>query len=103
MTGEGTTTPNTTDGAVAGVNGSPLAKPVLPVTATVGGIPATVEYYGSASSLIYGVMRILNLAHGNLYALGAFVTAWAIGLALGAGAPNVVLFLLLLVRFIVSR
>ena len=27
-------------------------------------------------SLIYGVMRILNLAHGNLYAIGAFVTAW---------------------------
>src|SRR5438552_1847547 len=25
-------------------------------------------------SLIYGVMRIVNLAHGNLYALGAYVT-----------------------------
>ena len=30
-------------------------------------------------SLIYGVMRIVNLAHGSLYALGAYVTAWAIG------------------------
>jgi branched-chain amino acid transport system permease protein len=30
-------------------------------------------------SLIYGVMRIVNLAHGNLYALGAFVTAWVVG------------------------
>src|SRR2546428_8767129 len=46
-------------------------------------------------SLIYGVMRILNLAHGNLYAIGAFVSAWAIGLALEAGAPTALLFLLL--------
>src|ERR1700745_2674937 len=46
-------------------------------------------------SLIYGVMRILNLAHGNLYALGAFVSAWAIGLAVNAGAPSAVFFLLL--------
>jgi len=29
-------------------------------------------------SLIYGVMRIVNLAHGNLYAFGAYVTAWAV-------------------------
>ena len=46
-------------------------------------------------SLIYGVMRILNLAHGNLYALGAFVSAWAIGLAPGPNTPSVVFFLLL--------
>src|SRR6516162_6354453 len=46
-------------------------------------------------SLIYGVMRILNLAHGNLYALGAFVSAWAIGLAISAGTPSIVFFLLL--------
>src|SRR5512147_2385222 len=45
-------------------------------------------------SLIYGVMRIVNLAHGSLYALGAYVTAWAIG-TLAAGAPLWVLFLLL--------
>jgi branched-chain amino acid transport system permease protein len=45
-------------------------------------------------SLIYGVMRIVNLAHGNLYALGAFVTAWVVGKAL-AGAPTVLLFLVL--------
>src|SRR6185503_2198065 len=45
-------------------------------------------------SLIYGVMRIVNLAHGSLYALGAYVTAWAIG-TFAAGAPLWVLFLLL--------
>ena len=30
-------------------------------------------------SLIYGVMRIVNLAHGTFYALGAYVSAWAVG------------------------
>src|SRR5581483_5605055 len=45
-------------------------------------------------SLIYGVMRIVNLAHGNLYAFGAFVTAWFLGQRL-AGAPTPLLYLLL--------
>jgi branched-chain amino acid transport system permease protein len=45
-------------------------------------------------SLIYGVMRIVNLAHGNLYALGAYVSAWAVGLALGH-APDLALYALL--------
>lgn len=34
-------------------------------------------------SLIYGVMRIVNLAHGTFYALGAYVSAWAVGTAFG--------------------
>src|SRR5256712_4746940 len=29
-------------------------------------------------SLIYGVMRIVNLAHGSLFALGAYVMAWGV-------------------------
>jgi len=45
-------------------------------------------------SLIYGVMRIVNLAHGNLYAFGAYVTAWAVG-TVAAGAPVAVLLVLL--------
>jgi branched-chain amino acid transport system permease protein len=35
-------------------------------------------------SLIYGVMRVINLAHGTLYALGAYISAWAVGGSLGA-------------------
>ena len=30
-------------------------------------------------TLIYGVMKILNIAHGSLYALGAYTAAWGIG------------------------
>lgn len=37
-------------------------------------------------TLIYGVMHIVNLAHGTLYALGAYVAAGAI-LALGSAHP----------------
>jgi len=39
-------------------------------------------------SLIYGVMRIVNLAHGTLYALGAYISAWAVGGAAGAALGN---------------
>jgi branched-chain amino acid transport system permease protein len=45
-------------------------------------------------SLVYGVMRIVNLAHGNLYAVGAFVMAWAVGVA-AASVPPLGLLLLL--------
>ena len=46
-------------------------------------------------SLIFGVMQIVNLAHGSFYALGAYVTAWTVGAAAAAGAPVALLFLLL--------
>src|SRR5216683_1531550 len=50
-------------------------------------------------SLIYGVMRIVNLAHGSLYALGAYVSAWVVGGAVGhavSGALGLAGLLLLL-------
>ncbi len=45
-------------------------------------------------SLIFGVMGIVNLGHGSLYAVGAYVTAWAVGAAVGH-VPVPILFLLL--------
>ena len=51
-------------------------------------------------SLIYGVMRIVNLAHGNIYAFGAYVSAWVVGLLVARAAdgppPSTALLLLLL-------
>jgi len=46
-------------------------------------------------SLIYGVMRIVNLAHGTLYAIGAYMAAWLVGKGVAAGVSPVLLILLL--------
>src|SRR5262249_17949056 len=52
-------------------------------------------------SLIFGVMRIVNLAHGALYGVGAFFTAWLIGRAIAFGVSPGWLFLLLPVGAVV--
>ena len=33
----------------------------------------------SGLTLIYGVMKVLNIAHGSLYAFGAYFMAWLVG------------------------
>jgi branched-chain amino acid transport system permease protein len=45
-------------------------------------------------SLIFGVMGIVNMAHGSFYALGAYVTAWSVAAA-SAAIPPVALFIFL--------
>jgi branched-chain amino acid transport system permease protein len=46
-------------------------------------------------TLVYGVMRIVNMAHGNLFAFGAYTAAWAIGLATSYVHASVLFILLL--------
>ena len=53
-------------------------------------------------SLIYGVMRIVNLAHGSLYALGAFVMAWAVGRLSGGSQPAYLIVLLPVAALVVA-
>jgi branched-chain amino acid transport system permease protein len=38
-------------------------------------------------SLIFGVMGIVNMAHGSFYALGAYITAWSAAAAAGVMPP----------------
>jgi branched-chain amino acid transport system permease protein len=47
-------------------------------------------------SLIFGVMKILNVAHGSFYAFGAFGAATAAGVYADAGAPDAVGFLFMI-------
>lgn len=42
---------------------------------------------GAGLTIIYGVMRILNMAHGSLYALGAYAAASLAGVWLRGGHP----------------
>jgi uncharacterized protein (TIGR03437 family) len=54
-TGEGLTSPAGIDGKPAG---SPAPRPVVqPITATVGGLPAQVQYAGGAPGLVAGVLQ----------------------------------------------
>ena len=52
-------------------------------------------------TLIYGVMNILNVAHGSLYALGAYAAAWSVGEYMATGGPVFVTYGLLLVAALV--
>jgi branched-chain amino acid transport system permease protein len=47
-------------------------------------------------TLVYGVMKILNMAHGSLYALGAYVTATLVGAWFNHGLNPYASFALLL-------
>ena len=64
MTGEGLTA-----GAVDGAIATGQLIPVLPINATVGGVPATVNYSGTAPGLVTGVTQVnvlipMNVASG---------------------------------------
>src|SRR5260221_5181211 len=36
-------------------------------------------------TLIFGVMKVLNVAHGGFYSIGAYTAAWSVGLYFEAG------------------
>jgi uncharacterized protein (TIGR03437 family) len=57
-TGEGATTPFGTDGRIIPAEVTQLNHPVLPVTVTIGGIPAEVQYAGSAPGMVSGMLQI---------------------------------------------
>ncbi len=52
-------------------------------------------------TMIYGVMRILNIAHGGFYAFGAYTAATLVGFYSTTDAPPALVYLLLLVAAIV--
>src|SRR3954447_3619515 len=55
-TGEGVTAPAGVDGLIT--DAAKLRTPILPVSASVGGRPATVFYAGSAPGIVAGVLQV---------------------------------------------
>lgn len=47
-------------------------------------------------TLVYGVLRILNISHGGIYALGAYMATWLALWSLGVGLPAYLSYLMLL-------
>jgi uncharacterized protein (TIGR03437 family) len=58
MTGGGITVPATATGAMIPADGSLLPLLAAQVTCSVGGIPATVSYAGSAPGLVSGIIQV---------------------------------------------
>src|SRR3972149_6291437 len=52
--------------------------------------------------LVYGVMRILNIAHGSLYALGAYAGTSLVLVYLKTGGPAPLMYLALLAGAVVA-
>jgi branched-chain amino acid transport system permease protein len=53
-------------------------------------------------TLIFGVMRVLNVAHGGFYSIGAYAAAWSIGLYFEQGWAPLGSFALLILSAIVA-
>lgn len=52
-------------------------------------------------TLIYGVLRILNISHGGIYALGAYMATWLTLESLEAGLPPFLSYFMLLAGAII--
>ncbi len=67
---------------------SELLQPERFITATINGIQRGFVLFLIASGLtvILGILDVLNLAHGELYALGAFISSSVAGFLIGSGA-----------------
>jgi branched-subunit amino acid ABC-type transport system permease component len=64
------------------------------VSAIIDGVTsgATLFLVAVGLSLIFGVLKVLNAAHGSFYAIGAFTAAWTWGLIGAIGVPHAFIY-----------
>ncbi len=76
----------------------------VPVVILLDGVlyAAVLFLVAAGLTLVYGVMRILNIAHGSLYALGAYAGTFFVLVYLRTGAPEPLMYLALLAGALVA-
>jgi len=58
---------------------------------------ATLFLLSVGLTVVFGVLRILNISHGGIYALGAYMGTWLALWSLDMGLPPVLSYLMLIV------
>lgn len=76
----------------------------VPVVILLDGVlyAAVLFLVAAGLTLVYGVMRILNIAHGSLYALGAYAGTFLVVVYLRTGGPAPLMYLALLLGAILA-
>jgi uncharacterized protein (TIGR03437 family) len=74
VTGEGQTNPNGVDGRIAT---APAPVPIAPVSVTIGGAPAEVQYAGGAPGLIAGLMQVNIVVPDRVFGVQPIVVSIA--------------------------
>ncbi len=82
LTGEGQTNPPGVDGKLATL---PLPSPTVPVTATIGGVAATVQYKGAVYGAVAGLMQVNLLIPAGIAPGGYVPVVVTVG---SASTPN---------------
>jgi len=62
---------------------------------------ATLFLISIGLTLVYGVLRILNISHGGIYGLGAYMATWLTILLLNKGLPPYLSYFMLLVGAVI--
>lgn len=78
-TGEGPTTPAGVTGRVIPLDVNQLKHPVAPVTVTIGGVLAEVQYVGSAPGFVSGALQVNVLIPDNAPTGGAVPVVMRVG------------------------
>ena len=82
----------------ASIDTDKLAQTIVN-SATLGSIYALIAL---GYTMVYGILKLLNFAHGDVFMIGAFIGLWVLHSFGGAAAPSISIWLVLLLMVIAA-